>query len=145
MGPLTRSARDHNLAPSGFFRTWADFQSIDAFSAFMPKRFGGVSMPGSLELNPHDVGHGFVGPRGRWMSNCRESNADPVFWAFHCHHDHLWALWQYHYKRFGTVGAGVPDVRDFAPLGNYAPGKPDPLVLSELGHPAFQIRTVRRE
>src|SRR5262249_50351797 len=45
------------------------------------------------------------GPDGIWMSNCRESNADPVFYVFHCNHDHLWARWQYEMDRFLTDGS----------------------------------------
>ena len=131
MGLLQRSARDHGAAESGF-RTWQQFQSRDAFAAFIPELIGGRFVSGNLEFNPHDFGHGFVGPPGRWMSNCRESNADPVFWAFHCYDDYLWARWQHLHGRFGTDGS---DPKNYAPADKYQTGSRD-----ALGHHLFDTR-----
>lgn len=107
MGRLRRAAKDHNLPQSPNYRGWSFFQTIESFKDFAPP----FDFPGSpnlnfnsLELDPHNDGHNNVGPTNVWMQNCRESNADPVFWVFHCNHDYLWAKWQWHQDRFKTDG-----------------------------------------
>ena len=59
----------------------------------------------SMESDPHDLGHVWVGGlEGRWMSNCKISPSDPVFFLFHCEHDRLYAKWQYRWNRFVSDG-----------------------------------------
>jgi FtsP/CotA-like multicopper oxidase with cupredoxin domain/peroxiredoxin len=128
MGPLQRSNRDHNSTTSAF-RQWSAFQARDAFADFIPELFNGDFKSGNLEPNPHDFGHGFVGPPGRWMSNCRESDADPAFWVFHCYHDYLWAKWQWYNDRFRADGM---DPNHYAPADHYQAGNSD-----ALGHHLF--------
>ncbi len=55
----------------------------------------------SIESDPHNVGHGWSGP---WMSNCRISPSDPLFWPFHSYFDWLWAAWQQSYGRYARDG-----------------------------------------
>ena len=98
MGQVERTRRNHNTyTPSTGYRQWNQFlgiRNIHRFSEFSLR----------VEGNPHNNGHTTVGPRVVWMYNCRESNADPVFYVFHCNHDYLWARWQYHFNRFRTDG-----------------------------------------
>ncbi|HEV7405383.1 MAG TPA: tyrosinase family protein [Chthoniobacteraceae bacterium] len=111
MGLLRRSAADHNVA-APFFQQWSpDLKADGAFKNTMPNYWAlPLRNPNkyNVELNPHNNGHGWVGPADLWMQNCRESNADPVFWVFHCNHDQLWAHWQYEHHRFATDGK-TPD------------------------------------
>jgi FtsP/CotA-like multicopper oxidase with cupredoxin domain/peroxiredoxin/ketosteroid isomerase-like protein len=123
MGALQRSAMDHGQATSSF-RTWQFFQSRDAFANFIPEILNDQLKRGNVEANPHDFGHGFVGPEGRWMSNCRESNADPVFWVFHCYDDYLWAIWQRVHNRFVADGS---DLNSYVPADHYQTGSADAL------------------
>lgn len=114
MGTLKRRSRDHNTPPTfPAFRTFADFAGIDDYRAFVPK----TESSAGVESNPHDYGHGWVGPSNIWMSNCRESPADPVFWIFHCNHDYLWAMWQHDRDRFQTDGS---DARHYFPADEFA-------------------------
>lgn len=94
MGRLRREALDHNLLPTTNYRRWDYFESQDSFFSFR-----------DVEGDPHNRGHIFIGPFRVWMENCSESNADPVFWIFHCNHDYLWAKWQWHHNRFETDGS----------------------------------------
>jgi hypothetical protein len=73
---------------------------------------------GSIESNPHNIGHGWS---GMWMSNCMISPSDPMFWPFHTYFDWLWAAWQQHYDRFDRSGATVAD---YWPNDAYKEGDP---------------------
>lgn len=75
----------------------------------------------SIEDNPHNFGHGWSGV---WMSNCRVSPSDPLFWPFHSYFDWLWAAWQQSYGRLGRDGA---DSRDFYPTDQFAAGSTVPI------------------
>jgi hypothetical protein len=103
MGPLMR---------------WTGDRSTPNFSKpaeiVTEKNYSAVS--GHIESNPHNVGHVWVGP---WMSNCKISPSDPIFWVFHGEFDRLWAAWQQHNGMFLTDGSN-PDV--FWPNGTYTPG-----------------------
>jgi FtsP/CotA-like multicopper oxidase with cupredoxin domain/peroxiredoxin len=75
----------------------------------------------NMEDNPHNQGHGWVGP---WMASCQTSPQDPVFYLFHSDIERLWAKWQWKYGRFGTTGS---DVKDYFPNDKYAKGTFIPL------------------
>lgn len=128
MGPLRRRPIDHNdpdapnLAFGDVYDQWPNFLGIanrDRFSAFRT----------AVENNPHNIGHGTVGPFGVWMSNCRESNADPVFYVFHCNHDYLWAKWQYTFDRFVNDGS---DAKYYSPPDAFTDASADKTI--PLGH-----------
>ena len=74
-----------------------------------------------LESNPHNDGHGWV---GGWMTSCRTSPQDPIFWMFHCDIDRLWARWQFTQGRFDPTGS---DPASYMPNDNYALGSTVPL------------------
>jgi len=127
MGRLRRRPLDQNDPNAPFsefgqhYRQWSDFLSIpnnDRFSGFR-----------SVEGNPHDIGHVTVGPDDSWMSNCRESNADPVFYVFHCNHDYLWAKWQYTFNRFVNNGS---DSKYYSPADAFTDASADKSI--PLGH-----------
>jgi FtsP/CotA-like multicopper oxidase with cupredoxin domain/peroxiredoxin len=124
MGVLRRNPIDHNDpgVAKVRYRQWPDF--VETFKDL--RRF--VRIMG-VEQNPHNNGHTTVGPPGTWMSNCRESNADPVFWVFHCNHDQLWARWQREYDRFESGGAN-PD--HYAPRDSFRDASADRKI--PLGH-----------
>jgi len=84
---------------------------------------------GSIESNPHNIGHGWS---GIWMSNCSISPSDPMFWPFHTYFDWLWAAWQQHYDRFHRDGK---DVADYWPNDHYAEDSASKQV--PLGHHLF--------
>jgi len=109
MGVLRRNPKDHNDPSIAFYRQWSDFQSLPQIEQFSTMR--------RLEVNPHNNGHTTVGPPGIWMSLCRESNADPVFWVFHNNHDYLWAKWQRIYNRFRSDGS---DPAHYSPNDGFA-------------------------
>ena len=98
MGLLRRRPLDHNdpgapvQAGNLPYRQWTDLASLTGISRFAVFK--------TEETNPHNNGHLTIGPDGMWMYNCRESNADPVFYLFHCNQDYLWAKWQYELDRF---------------------------------------------
>lgn len=96
MGLLRRQPLNHNDSTIAFYRQWADFAVMPNIDRFTTIR--------NVEANPHNNGHGVVGPSLMWMSNCRESNADPVFYLFHCNHDYLWAKWQHELDRYLNDG-----------------------------------------
>jgi hypothetical protein len=73
---------------------------------------------GSVESNPHNIGHGWSGV---WMSNCLISPGDPMFWMFHTYFDWLWASWQQHYDRFDKSGR---DPADYSPNDHYVESDP---------------------
>jgi FtsP/CotA-like multicopper oxidase with cupredoxin domain/peroxiredoxin/ketosteroid isomerase-like protein len=111
MGLLRRSTHNHNLPPTAaFYQQWGPrLQGLSNFKDAFPDAWGlsgtspvpnGTNANFNVERDPHNKGHGRVGPDGVWMQNCRESNADPVFYVFHCNHDHLWAKWQQYHNRF---------------------------------------------
>jgi FtsP/CotA-like multicopper oxidase with cupredoxin domain len=117
MGLLLRQNSDHNNQDSSYEGWGSRLMRFSSFRDAMPnywsQRPDGIGLGDNennfnVERNPHNNGHGLVGPDGRWMENCRESNADPVFWVFHCNHDHLWAKWQHYHNRFMTA-RGNPD------------------------------------
>jgi hypothetical protein len=106
MGLLRRSSHDHN--PAFPYQQWSTrFETTLNFKDMMPNRWAGGPNPNpfNVERNPHNNGHNEIGPPSIWMQNCRESNADPVFWVFHCNHDYLWARWQYYQDRFANDGS----------------------------------------
>ncbi len=110
MGELARRSSDHRVLPTTpAFKSWETHKLAENYA----------DLRANVEANPHNNGHGFVGPPGRWMSNCRESPADPAFWVFHCHHDRLWAKWQHWHDRFATDGS---DPKHYAPEKKYAKG-----------------------
>lgn len=137
MGELRRASVDHNLPPSQNYRGWLFFQPLDSFAEFAPPIRPDLVSPAnpagfnlnSVENDPHNDGHNNVGPTNTWMQNCRESNADPVFWIFHCNHDYLWAKWQHEHNRFGTDGS---DVKDYWPADGFADPAADRTI--PLGH-----------
>lgn len=129
MGVLRRAAKDHNLPPSPNYRGWSFFQSIDSYAQFAPPFNSSGPNLSSLEVDPHNDGHNNVGPANVWMQNCRESNADPVFWVFHCNHDYLWAKWQWHQNRFKTDGS---DPKHYWPPDAFADASADRSI--PLGH-----------
>jgi FtsP/CotA-like multicopper oxidase with cupredoxin domain/peroxiredoxin len=119
MGYLRRSAHNHNLPPTPtFYQQWgARLQGLGNFKDALPNAWGlsgtdplpnGTNPNFNVEGNPHNRGHNRIGPDSVWMQNCRESNADPVFWVFHCYHDYLWAKWQQYHNRFDNR-AGHPE------------------------------------
>ncbi len=71
---------------------------------------------GAIESNPHNIGHNWSGV---WMSNCKISPSDPLFWPFHTYFDWLWAAWQQNYDRFATDGS---DPANYWPNGTYEAG-----------------------
>jgi len=77
-----------------------------------------ASFRATVERNPHNNGHNWVGP---WMQNCKISPSDPLFWVFHGEFDRLWAKWQWTWGRFGTGGSNV---NDYAPTGTYQASAP---------------------
>ncbi|HEX7642347.1 MAG TPA: tyrosinase family protein [Burkholderiaceae bacterium] len=78
-----------------------------------PRRGRYAFAAGSIESNPHNIGHGWS---GIWMSNCSISPSDPMFWPFHTYFDWLWAAWQQHYGRLNRDGK---DVADYWPNDHY--------------------------
>lgn len=68
----------------------------------------------SIEANPHNQGHNWS---GIWMSNCRISPSDPLFWPFHTYFDWEWAAWQQNYNRFQSNGT---DPSNYWPNDSYA-------------------------
>ncbi len=79
-----------------------------------PRKGRYAFVAGSVESNPHNIGHGWS---GIWMSNCSISPSDPMFWPFHTYFDWLWAAWQQHYDRFNRDGK---DVADYWPNDHYS-------------------------
>lgn len=117
MGPLERQNSDHNNPPSSAtYQAWGPrLEGLTTFRDAFPNYWfqveGGENQTNpnfNVERNPHNNGHVNVGPQLAWMEICTESNADPVFWVFHCNHDYLWARWQHYHNRFLT-GRGNPD------------------------------------
>ena len=115
------------LRRRGFNRSDVSWSSSDA-SFFSRTRFrslatpnGADSMSFHLENNPHNIGHGWV---GGWMSSCRTSPQDPIFWLFHCDIDRIWGKWQWALDRFGSDGS---DPLDFEPNDSYVAGSTTPL------------------
>ncbi len=84
---------------------------------------------GSVESNPHNIGHGWS---GIWMSNCSISPSDPMFWPFHTYFDWLWAAWQQHYGRLNRDGK---DVADYWPNDHYQENSESKQI--PLGHHLF--------
>ena len=78
-----------------------------------PRKGRYAFIAGSIESNPHNIGHGWS---GIWMSNCSISPSDPMFWPFHTYFDWLWAAWQQHYGRLKRDGS---DVADYWPNDHY--------------------------
>ena len=78
-----------------------------------PRKGRYAFIAGSIESNPHNIGHGWS---GIWMSNCSISPSDPMFWPFHTYFDWLWAAWQQHYARLNRDGK---DVADYWPNDHY--------------------------
>ncbi|HEY8023830.1 MAG TPA: tyrosinase family protein [Burkholderiaceae bacterium] len=78
-----------------------------------PRKGRYAFIAGSVESNPHNIGHGWS---GIWMSNCSISPSDPMFWPFHTYFDWLWAAWQQHYGRLNADGK---DVADYWPNDHY--------------------------
>lgn len=110
MGFLRRAALDHAITPApGFYEQWGTrLQMLSNFRDALPNRWeqgqpNGTNPNFNVERNPHNKGHQQIGPDLVWMENCRESNADPIFWVFHCNHDYLWAKWQRYHNRFETA------------------------------------------
>ncbi len=66
----------------------------------------------ALESNPHNRGHGWVGP---WMGSCQTSPRDPIFWIFHAGFDRQWASWQYKHNRLAHDGSNG----SYYPLGDF--------------------------
>lgn len=97
------------------FATDATLFKLTTYSRY-PNRGGFVD---SMESNPHNIGHNWVGP---WMQNCQTSPRDPIFWVFHTGFDRQWAHWQYLYGRFNPTGAGD----SYFPLGSFAKPQPEP-------------------
>jgi FtsP/CotA-like multicopper oxidase with cupredoxin domain/peroxiredoxin len=116
MGRLVRAPGDHVRISLG-----APYRSSSALNTHPD--VGGAFRPFRrlLEGNPHNIGHN---NSGAWMAACLTSPGDPLFWIFHCQHDHLWAQWQRQYNRFDTSGM---DEAHYYPKGQYskdaAPGE----------------------
>ncbi|MGJ8661031.1 MAG: tyrosinase family protein [Bacteroidota bacterium] len=128
MGFLLRNQADLNK-PYRRFPDGEQYKSYSTFKDFAPNIWGfdgssRISNPNrfSLESNPHNVGHSFV---GAWMADCRTSPADPVFWVFHCYHDYYWAKWQCHFDRFDRTGGSSEE--SYWPKGNFAADSKMPL------------------
>jgi tyrosinase len=52
------------------------------------------SMPGTLELTPHNAVHRQVGNTfGGWMADPDLAALDPIFWLHHSNIDRLWEVW----------------------------------------------------
>lgn len=121
---LTRFAKDRT-SPTELSRFSTESQSLGSSDSYAGFRR-------TVESNPHNNGHNWVGP---WMQNCMISPKDPIFWVFHSEFDRLWAKWQWQYGRFGTAGA---EPKDYAPVGSYDPngaGCKDPKPgCTPLGH-----------
>jgi hypothetical protein len=122
---LTRFATDRN-DPKQLENFSSEAQSLASSDAY-------ASFRATVERNPHNNGHNWVGP---WMQNCMISPRDPIFWVFHSEFDRLWAKWQWKYGRFGMAGA---EVKDYAPVGVYDPSaagcnEPRPTGCIPLGH-----------
>ncbi|MES2791044.1 MAG: tyrosinase family protein [Planctomycetota bacterium] len=99
LGSLVRAADDHvRISNDAHYRAGA---SLESGSSGVYRNFRRL-----LEDDPHNIGHN---NSGEWMAACVSSPADPLFWIFHCHHDHLWAHWQWTYKRFDATGTSSPD------------------------------------
>lgn len=108
------------IAGAPLMRFAIDRESPDELSQFTPEdklldpsisRY--AIFRATVESNPHNNGHNWVGP---WMQNCMVSPRDPIFWVFHTEFDRLWAKWQWKRGRFGTSGA-IPE--DYEPAGTY--------------------------
>lgn len=118
LGFLRRAATDHTDPASSprRFRTEQEVLEPGLYAEFHP----------GLERNPHNLGHLWVGGFNPgdpgWMRDCQKSPADPVFWVFHCEHDHLWAKWQWVYHRFQTDGQ---DPASYWPTAAYRLNDPD--------------------
>jgi FtsP/CotA-like multicopper oxidase with cupredoxin domain/peroxiredoxin len=127
MGVLRRRPVDHNdptapqAATGAPYLQWTDLLPVSGIENFAIFR--------SIESNPHNNGHQTVGPDLIWMQNCRESNADPVFYVFHCNHDYLWAKWQYTFNRFATDGS---DPAHYSPGDAFTDANADKTIA--LGH-----------
>ncbi|WP_040847388.1 tyrosinase family protein, partial [Nitrospirillum viridazoti] len=120
-GPLMRWRQDRNNIK--LFNTPG--MLLDTSKAGLKSNYS--FMAGSVEANPHNIGHGWSGV---WMSNCMISPSDPMFWPFHTYFDWLWAAWQQHYDRFRSDGA---DPAQYWPNDAYADGKPSNKT-NPLGH-----------
>ena len=112
LGPLMRWTNDRTQT--------AAFNTPDALinDGGSPFRTQYAFLAGSVESNPHNIGHGWAGV---WMSNCLISPGDPMFWPFHTYFDWLWAAWQQHYDRFDRSGR---DAADYSPNDHYKEGDP---------------------
>lgn len=120
-GPLMRWRQDRNNVK--LFNTPG--MLLDKSKAGLKSNYS--FMAGSVEANPHNVGHGWSGV---WMSNCMISPSDPMFWPFHTYFDWVWAAWQQHYDRFRSDGA---DPAQYWPNDAYADGNPSNQT-NPLGH-----------
>lgn len=99
--------------------SWCDDQSDVIF----PDKYRDIpdGFSESVEGNPHDVGHGWV---GGWMGDCRTSPRDPIFFLFHCDIDRLWAQWQREHGRFETDGS---DPNHYSPNDEFTTGSTIPM------------------
>ena len=56
-----------------------------------PAQFSTV--PGQLEIQPHNVVHNLLGGADGWMGDPNQAAQDPVFWLHHANIDRLWSNW----------------------------------------------------
>jgi len=122
LGSLVRRAVNHTqVSQNANYNSQADLQG----AAGSRYRF----FRSALESDPHNPGHNNT---GEWMAQCVSSPADPLFWIFHCHHDHLWARWQWINNRFEN-SSGLPE--HYYPDGRFHAGLSDNMKLRfPLGH-----------
>jgi hypothetical protein len=114
-GPLTRWTYDRS---SPDFNTPGDLIDVNHT---LPQKGFFTFATNSIEDNPHNFGHNWAGV---WMSNCRISPSDPLFWPFHAYFDWLWAAWQQSYGRYARDGK---DSKDFYPNDAFTAGSPVPI------------------
>ena len=82
----SRFVRPREIAPE----TWRDSGTFVVFgggSRTTPAHRG--ELPGTVELNPHNPVHGFVGGDMAGF----QSPLDALFWIDHCNVDRLWEVW----------------------------------------------------
>jgi len=122
MGRLVRAPGDHvQISNGSHYRSSASLNSSSQgkYGQFHPR----------LEDDPHNIGHNNT---GAWMGSCVTSPGDPLFWIFHCHHDHLWGQWQREFGKFDTSGA---DESHYFPKDKYSSAADEVLrIRFPLGH-----------
>lgn len=77
----------HNAMQAPHFTGVTQFGSADTDSQLIHLNNGGT---GQLEMQPHNLIHGFVGGVMSQMFSPR----DPVFWLHHANIDRLWSAWR---------------------------------------------------